>query len=351
MNVLPRSSRFGHAFALLGAWSSACHLEEDATDDDPTRATRGIATSVPDDDTFACPGSGGPVVVLDGDHGYTRFRSTTAAAGTRFDARGARWSFQTFPTVLQNYPIDIRRASDVCWAGGLVVGTNPLDAGWSETYRVANGAALINGSPTTPGFTVDGIRLHNVWDGIRPSSDRFRITNTWVSYVRDDCVENDELRSGIVDDSLFDGCYTLFSARSASATPPSGPSTAEWTIQNTVARLEPMPHPHAADRFGRDPGHNTLFKWTAIDREDTPSPRLRLIGNVFLVEQLPNATIKEMAVPASVVECRDNVLVWLGERPYPGELRGCFDVTDDRSVYDQARAAWIARHPHVARTP
>jgi hypothetical protein len=33
----------------------------------------------------------------------------------------------------------------------------------------------------------------------------------WTEYIRDDCIENDERRAGIVIDSLFDGCYTFFS--------------------------------------------------------------------------------------------------------------------------------------------
>jgi len=40
-------------------------------------------------------------------------------------------------------------------------------------------------------------------------------------------------------------------------------------------------------------------------------------------------------------------MVWLGPGDYPVPLPSCFTVTKDRSVWDNAVAAWKANHPHV----
>lgn len=302
------------------------------------------------DDTFSCldRAGAGPLVKVEAkDHGYTKFLSR-GEAGTRYDARGASWKFQSFPTALQEYPVDLRGVDGACWAGGEVRGTNPLDAGWGETYDVANGAGILLGVTELAevrGVMIDGLRAHNVWDAIRPRSGGFHIKDVWLSYVRDDCVENDQLHGGTVEDSLFDGCYVGFSARSRTMEL-TGPSDEVWTIERTLVRLEPMPFPHAWETYGT-PGHGIFFKWNSDQDVRSSSPKLRLIGNIFMAEQRANAPGARMGVPASVVECRDNIMVWLGEGDYPGDLRDCFEVTTDRSVWDDARAAWIARHPEL----
>jgi hypothetical protein len=78
-----------------------------------------------------------------------------------FDARNAHWSFQTFPTSKQNYPISImggaanalgRRRSKAPTAHGLGRCT-----AWptGRAFNFGNGRS-------TEGFILDGIRIHNV---------------------------------------------------------------------------------------------------------------------------------------------------------------------------------------------
>jgi hypothetical protein len=58
-------------------------------------------------------------------------------------------------------------------------------------------------------------------------------------------------------------------------------------------------------------------------------------------------TEDRMGVPPEKLEsCSGNVMVWLGDGPFPGPpLPSCFTVTTDRTVWDDAVAAWKARHP------
>jgi hypothetical protein len=197
-------------------------------------------------------------------------------------------------------------------------------------------------------FTVDGIRIDNVTDGIRPRpGDGFVIKNVWLSFIRDDCVENDHLQGGLVADSLLDGCYVAFSARPSPAKLRSGfdGSAKVWTIRDSLVRLEPMPGPRggtAADR-----GHGGFFKWHRWkEPERSLSPKLALHGNVFMVETTGQEGGKRLGVPPDkLASCSNNTMVWLGPGEFPGKLPAdCFKVTTDRRVWDDAVAAWRARH-------
>jgi hypothetical protein len=336
------------------------------------------APAAPTDDTFACLAEDGrQIIELEGDYGYDRFHYRDPADDAIFDARDARWSFQTFPTPKQNYPISIRGgAANACWVGGLVEGTNPSTGGWREMYSLANGSGFNFGNGrSTEGFTLDGIRIYNVWDGIRPrgSADDFQIKNVWVTDGRDDCIENDHLQTGVIEDSLFEACHMGVSARpgkgrgrddaeaedaSAPAPQPAGAGDRVFEIRNTLISLGPHPEPNVKRSnyaWFKDPGHGMFFKLGPGDLQ------LKLYDNVFMLEQYPNNSKRTWGLPPEhyadrLADCSGNVLVWLGEGEYPGPFHNerfpnCWTVTTDRSVWERARQDWIDRHPQVARLP
>ncbi|MGH6897897.1 MAG: hypothetical protein ACREJ5_15355 [Geminicoccaceae bacterium] len=330
------------------------------------------AGAAPQGDAFACLAEDGREIIdLDGDHGYHRFHYTERADHAVFDARGATWRFQTFPTLEQNYPISIKGgARNGCWIGGLVQGTNPETAGWRETYDVANGAGFNFGNgQSTHGFTLDGIRIDNVWDGIRPrgNADGFHIENVWVSGSRDDCIENDHRQTGLIEDSLFEGCHMGISVRpgkaakeKAQAGAAAAPAASERVleIRNTLISLGAHPEPNAKRSkypWFKDPGHGMFFKLGQSDL------KLKLYDNIFMLEQYPNNDQDAWGLPPEhyadqLADCRGNILVWLGEGDYPGpfhndRFKDCWTVVTDRAVWERARKDWIDRHPEVARLP
>jgi hypothetical protein len=200
-------------------------------------------------------------------------------------------------------------------------------------------------------MTVDGLRIDDVSDGIRPQKgDAFTIRNVHLSYIRDNCVENDHLHAGLVDDSLFDGCYNGFSARPSPDIILGGANGAAnmWHIQNSLVRLQPMPRPRASspDHLG----HDGFFKWDSWDDPTMSlSPKLTLDGNIFMAERVGQVGGARMGIPpGQLVSCSNNVMVWLGPGPFPAPLPECFTVTTDRAVWDNAVADWLQRHPQVA---
>ena len=248
-------------------------------------------------------------------------RWTDLEEGASIDATGAVWSGA------DDWPVHVEGGAGLCWRGGEIVGTFADDVSWDDLH----GTGAFN--LFVPGATVSDLRIHNYGDGIRVLDDAhdFRILDVHLSFVRDDCIENDDVRGGLVRSALLDGCYVAFSARPWQDDFAGDGSDRTWRIEDSLVRLEPMPTVYR----GRAPGHGGFFKWDEHGR----SPALVLRGNVFRADQDSNHT--SMGIPAGTT-CADNIMVWLGDGPYPEPLPDCFEITTDPTVWDEAVANWRA---------
>jgi hypothetical protein len=230
-----------------------------------------------------------------------------------------------------------------------------LNITWFQS-KANNSAGVIawldNGGPGELIF--DGLRIYNSHDGIRPrrNTDSFwTIRNSWITYNRDDCIENDHFASGLVDDSLFDGCYWFLSSRNTG----DNPNSNVVTVQNSLIRIQQMPGP-----FGQtDPsilGSGGLYKM------ESDSPSWRLINNIFYIEGLASTRYDPQNEVHSIdalgfggnklVECSGNIIIWGGVGEFPGNVPNdpsCVTVITDVSVWDDAKAKWKADHPLVQR--
>jgi hypothetical protein len=274
-----------------------------------------------------------------------RYRKKSLPADTKIDARDA-----TFVGSLENrYPVNLGGGEGLCFLGGTVLGRFDRTWSWDKMHDLNNaGISFENGRSI-----IEGIRIDNMTDGIRPRPGAdFSIRNVWLSHIRDDCVENDHLQGGLVDDSLFDGCYVAFSARPSPAKKRKGldGSGELWTIKNSLIRLEPMPGPRGGSADGL--GHGTFFKWHARSNPaKSLSPRLALYNNIFMAERVGQASVERMAPPqGKVADCAGNVMVWLGPGEFPARLPDCFTVTKNRAVWDQAVTEWTRRHASRLRS-
>ena len=223
---------------------------------------------------------------------------------------------------------------DVAPVGGCVLGWSVFGQqsrllSWREMHDDIGGSALrVYGS----NYVVDGLRAENVEDAFDPrGGEGFEVRNMWVEYVRDDCIENDERRAGVVRDSLFDGCYTFFSEQD------DGEVDGESLVfDGVLVRLSAMPGP----RDFEDPtalGHGSLFK--KFDKGERHEPVIR--NSVFFLEQECNTGCKDWP-PGTVAS--NVVLVWGGEGEFPMSVLPGMTLTQDRSVWDTAAASWKQRH-------
>jgi hypothetical protein len=303
-----------------------------------TRTTGGAQTGPP---ARACPQRPSTVRVT----GVRRDTLHVAAppSDTTYDLRGLR--SVAFPEETL-YPLsfgDVRHgrptgavAVGLCFIGGTVVGQQPRSLTWQQVKHSHDG----DGLRVQAGgwYVVDGLRVDNVEDGISPFGDGFVGRDLYFTYIRDDCIENDAISGGVVADSLFDGCSMGLSERPSKGFRPTPPPAAEtFTLDGVLLRLQPMPRDDAPDGFG----HGQLFKWSRW------ANRLVLRNSIFLVERVSMNGTKSMKFPAGTVA--ENVtLVWTGPGSYPAPVPAGVRVTKDRSVWDAARRAWLARHGYPA---
>jgi hypothetical protein len=221
----------------------------------------------------------------------------------------------------------------LCVIGGKVVGQQPRSLTWQQVKERYDGDGM---RVVADGwYVVDGLRADNVEDGLSPFGDGFVGRNLYFTYIRDDCIENDAISGGYVADSLFDGCSMGLSERPSNGFHPTPPPPGEtFTMDHVLLHLQPMP------RDERTPDHlgsGQLFKWSKW------SNRLVLRDSIFWVERVSMNGVKAMAFPEGTV-ARNVTLVWTGPGDYPAPVPPGVTVTRDRTVWDNARRSWLARH-------
>jgi Calx-beta domain. len=259
------------------------------------------------------------------------------AANARVDAANANWIGTT------SYPVHFYTTGDSCWDGGVITGTFPVTATWNFFH----GNAAFGFSD--PNFTVNRPRIFNYGDGIqvRDGADGFAINDAYLAYIHDDCIENDRLVSGTLNNSYLDGCYVGLSARRIDGTTVDGHLNT-WTISNSLLRLQAMPTVYS----GSAAGHGGWFKW---DDTAPTSPKLSISNSIFRADQ--NTNHQSLNLPTGYpVTCSGNTVVWLGTGAFPGAaswLAACPDtvITTNRSVWDTAARAWDIAHPGVITGP
>jgi hypothetical protein len=298
----------------------------------------------------------GPVTRVTGDQGYTQFGKFPSNG--ILDATGATWRLSQYPKGRNLWPLRVTGRTNACIRGGTVVGDTPMEITWGKRYSNGNAAGITIGpfyAALTPDTVVEGMRLHNMGDGIRAGSKtrNFVLRGNWITASYDDCIENDGKSGGLAVDNLLDGCFDAFSARNSSAVVRPGEV---WTIKDNLVRLAPIPGwPSKAQ--GSGPAHAQVFKW------QKGSLPIRLINNVFAFEEGARTQYGSVFDPFSfpgvgfklanwnkyVLESSGNVIVWTGPGAYPFAVPPGFTVTTNKKVWEDAKKTWLARHPAVAR--
>ena len=253
-----------------------------------------------------------------------QYKEMHLEAESIIDSTGASW------LGVHDYPVRLGGGERGCWFGGNIRGSYPDTDSWDRMHDTAGFSISL------PDFLGLGVRVHNYGDAINitDNAQGFVIRQAHLSYIRDDCIENDRLHAGILEDSLLDGCYTALSARRHSGDTQSDGRDNVWIVRRSLIRLQPMPTVYK----GEAPGHGRFFKWD----KNGLGPQLAFHDNILRVDQLPASG--DLRVPDGILaSCSNNIIVWLGEGEFPDPLPDCFTVTTDRSVWDNAVAQWKVR--------
>lgn len=331
----------GPVVASLVLTSIGCNQAESVTPDSTTppaaapdgstQVTNSVWDSVrrkiPTDTSDApesCLAQAGPLVTLSG--AQRRYHNRKSAPpNLKVDAGNGRWTGAgDFPVFVGN-----SNAGGLCWSGGIIEGLWPKGTSWLKYHSTA-GMFM-----ASPGFTLEDVKIVNYGDAIRveDSTDNWTIRRIHVRDAHDDCIENDRLYSGLIDEALFEGCYVFLSERPGTGVGiPVDGRNEMVTIQNTLVYLRPMPTVYS----GRAPGTGPLFKWSEL------GSKLEIYNSIFRIDQNPNHG--ELNFPPGLGSCANNTIVWLGKGSYPAPVPSCFTVTTDRAVWDRAVADWNATH-------
>lgn len=284
--------------------------------------------------TPLCTARSGPVTRISGVR-KTRF-SGTVMPNAVLDATGARWDGTTQDGTPIPWVVTVNGEGPACWYGGSYTGiwddTDPAVT-WENPYH-HSGAFTIR----VPDFLVEGYRADNQGDGIRMEAggSNFHIRAVYMSNIHDDCVENDSLHGGVLEDSLFDGCYTGFSADDFTKTQDGSANT--WIIRKNLMYLKPT---NTVFR-GPSPGTGLFFKgWV-----QAPGPAVVLKDNIFRIDS--DSGFGSLALRKEInLTCENNVIVWTGSGPFPYDFPDCFTITSDVAVWNQAVSRWKATHPEI----
>jgi hypothetical protein len=268
----------------------------------------------------------------------TRF-SPEADDDTTFDASLSSWRPD-----LSTYPINLDSgAARTCWLGGAVYGSIPESMTWEDAHDLNQPCFRI---VPMEWLVVDGLRCDNTDDGIRPRETEtgaddvtMLIRGTYLSEIRDDCLENDGIIGGLLQDNLWDGCNTGISERPSEEQGSfDQPPDETLVLDRMLIGLRIFPHEEG-------PGENALFKWS------DSANQVVIRCSLFKVDAMSLNGPDAMAIPGTVDDrrCPDRptTLVWLGEGSYPGRLPTGITVTSDASVWDAAVADWRCRHGYA----
>lgn len=295
----------------------------------------------------SCLSQTGPLLILSGPQ-TERFNTKYdhLAANTKIDARSAVWTAQWPVQDSFNYPVLVG-GPGICFSGGTITGSYPeqISSDPHTTWDYMHGTTGL--SVFSANTILENTSITNYGDAIGFSSgtENFRVKGVHLQNIRDDCLQNDWLYSGIIEDSLFDGCYTGISARTYDGQDPPvvDGSNNVMTIKDSLIRLKPTWGVYK--NKGLIPGHGEFFKWD----HSGISPRLSLHNNIFRADQPANSS--GMGLPeGKLASCSHNIMVWLGTGDYPDPLpstfngQPCFTISTDISVWDNAVSAWLSRH-------
>jgi hypothetical protein len=318
---------------------AACEFEQPPARDEPYAAADVPLEAI---QCGAGPATAVNTIKLNQDLGTRQYRPKGLKSGTVFDATGARFTIDNcgWAGSKNPYPAVLDRCHDCTWYGGLWNSKIPQHTEWGKTY--CNSAAAF-ASRDSINFTFASLRIDGAWDGVRfaprnqGAKTSFRLEDSWLSNIRDDCVENDQLHDMIIRNSLLDGCFSGISidpGRKGSE-PPNRAETHRVVLDNVLLRVQDYPF-----RGEIQPGHFLKVHPT--------SPSIEIRDSIFAFDKVGRVDRRWSRAMSKVRSCSNNYLLWLSDRP----LRASFPPTPDcftvltgaqaRQKWQESRDAWIA---------
>ena len=307
----------------------------------------------------ACLGGDRPIYTVPGNP-TTPWPSSSLSLpnGTAIDARGRTFDASVFNSggystgIKFHYKADSR--ADLCVTGGSIYTTldpvNTLFDVWHDSIGVRAETADLH---------FIGTHFANLGDAIAFSggATNWKLTGIRAdgggvldgAYIHDDCVENDGMNSGVLQDSKLDGCHVFMSSFA-----PGYDGTGNTVVlRDNLVRLQPMYNSYDPAKYGYNQTGG-FFKWSGRP-QDGIAPRLVVESGTFRADQPAfyggNVT-GWLALPPNT-ECGDVTLIgteaWAA-RDVTSWVSQCDSVTFGTVADWNAQVAeWDAEHPIQTR--
>jgi hypothetical protein len=345
------------ALAALAVIASAHGAERAKREDRETPVFK--VTTIP-----AADGNGRTLQVETRGAVSNRYMAFDTADDTTFDLTRAHIAGS--PEHPMRNPVTIgeqeRPPKNIRILGGVVNGGIPHEWRWflshafggAGFYTVATGLQVI-----------DGARIHNVEDGWHPretpsfklraypNTGRFMMRNCYMTGIRDDCIENDEFIPGDIEDSLFDGVWTLLSEqneRQAGLFRPNvttiGPSEdRNINLTRVLVRLT------MTNANEQGPG-----KWFKLMGRESPVHRITITDCVFATDAEPRqGGWRSLGFPQDATFHGTNYVLWLGRPgafgvPIPPQVK-FLEGQAAKDKWHEVRNRWLEAHGYERRSP
>jgi hypothetical protein len=313
-----------------------------------------VACTPADIARFECLNGDRPVYDVPAGHEVPFPATTTVLAnGTAIDARGQSFVDNTLDGsgFAHGMKFHTRTGSrdNLCLVGGVIETTafDPDATPWATWHRMAGLIVEVHN------FTVIGTTIRNHGDGIAfVNAKNWKVIGVRVDgganlsggYVHDDCIENDAMQQGLVEDSKFDGCNTFMSSDSGVI---ARGTTVE--IRDTLVRLQPYRNSFNVPKYGENK-HGGFFKFANPLYTGTP-PQLVVRDSTFRADQKGSYSGNVngfLGLPPGTV-C-DNVTLIGTEVWKPSDLASWTSQCTNLHLgtvadWNARTAAWDAEHP------
>lgn len=286
----------------------------------------------------SCLDENGPVIVFTGES-IVPYSNTSLLPNTRLDARGRQWRVP----IATNQAVRIAGGPDVCFYGGEILGSFSPNTSWATMHDKYGLLVRASNSIGAAHTRVTKTRVFNYGDGLAfdaAGDQNWEVRDALVRYSRDDGIENDFYCNGLLLDSFLDGCYDGISSREYTSVADGSGNLVR--IERSLIRLQAMDSVYS----GLVPNHNAFWKWHAR------GPKIALRDVTFRADSPSkegNGAGMWMAPPpGKLVESANNVMVWLGDGPFPELLPNGFTLLTGQEGldhWDSVVSAWEIGHP------
>ena len=297
------------------------------------------------------------------------------ANGT-WDLRGAVWD--GFDQGSHTYPVRSDSWGKGCVLGSEVhgpIGRNETREQWfngsggdregGEIWRPTFASGSDNYLVQKGGYGSDFEDANNP-TGPSPTGATYYAVDQHLEWIRDDCVESEDASGSggpvnvVVRNVLWDGCFTVFAERPtyAGGAVKNGSGAQSFTVEDSLIYSNPQPlgsqycsdakvaqdRCSKTDRSGVWLGNHGIWKWSKA-----AASKVTMRNVIFRLDQASYSSCSPQVWPDGTYE--NVTLVWLGKGDYK-TAGGCTNVlpagvklTTDKSVWDNAKAAWLAGSP------